>query len=547
MDPSKEVSASEKERKPAGEESEEPFSKLLRTPSRLWSLFDEECRLLETEISRPEEELEVLKLLAKFNVDEQSATLPRTSSYRRLTPSEEECRDLEAEISRMKVKLEVLKRMLAVPVLLLTTLEEMNPNELRRFQSHLTRCQLFGFCLIPENQLEKADKQVTVDQMVKTYGPERAVEITLRILRGMKRVDLAEKLETDHIGTASTSHLSLFPPRPRSVLSPVWLSPISPLLSSSSSSFGSSKKLLSLTSAGSSGQLRSQEEAASEMERKPAGEESGELPSTSSGMLTLSEEECRRLETAISRLEDYLRFMKRMLAVPSLLLTTLEELTGEQLKTFQSKLTSVQLLGFPPIPESQLENADRQVIVGQMVKSYGPESALKITLRILRGMKRVDLAEKLETDHRGALLLTTLEELTGEQLKTFQSKLTSVQLPGFPPIPESQLENADRQVIVGQMVKTYGPERAVGKTQRILRRMDQNYLAEKLEIDYRHIRERMRLTRLEAMCKWVGQAGAQAPPSAVRPSTGPSTPRRKRGRSHHRQSLGAGVGPLGPP
>ncbi|XP_045082685.1 pyrin-like [Coregonus clupeaformis] len=311
MDPSKEESASEKERKPAGEESEEPSSKLLMTSTRMW------------------------------------------------TRSREKCCDLEAEISRMKVKLEVLKRMLAVPVLLLTTLEEMNPHELKTFQCSLTSGLLPDCPPIPESQLENADRQDTVDQMVKTYGPERAVEITLRILRGMKRVDLAEKLETDHrgvspsfSGTASTSHLSLFPPRPRSVLSPVGFLPLSCLLSSSSSSFGSSMNSLLLTSPGSSGQLRSQEEAASEMERKPAGEESGELPSTSSGILTRSEEECRRLETEISRLEDYLRFMKRpsMLDVPALLLTTLEELTGEQLKTFQSKLTSGWMLGFPLHP-----------------------------------------------------------------------------------------------------------------------------------------------------------------------------------------------------
>ncbi|XP_045069610.1 uncharacterized protein LOC123483493 isoform X2 [Coregonus clupeaformis] len=200
MDPSKEESASEKERKPAGEESEEPSSKLLRTSTRMWTWSREKCRLLETEISRPEEELEVLKRLAKFNVDEQSATLPRTSSYRRLTLSEEECRDLEAEISRMKVKLEVLKRMLDVPALLLTTLEEMNPHELKTFQCSLTSGLLPDCPPIPESQLENADRQVTVDQMVKRYGPERAVEITLRILRGMKRVDLAEKLETDHRG-----------------------------------------------------------------------------------------------------------------------------------------------------------------------------------------------------------------------------------------------------------------------------------------------------------------------------------------------------------
>ncbi|KAK6300946.1 hypothetical protein J4Q44_G00290440 [Coregonus suidteri] len=56
---------------------------------------------------------------------------------------------------------------------------------------------------------------------------------------------------------------------------------------------------------GSSGQLSSQEEAASEMERKPAGEESGELPSTSSGMCIMSEEECRDLEAEFSSLEDF--------------------------------------------------------------------------------------------------------------------------------------------------------------------------------------------------------------------------------------------------
>ncbi|XP_045069608.1 uncharacterized protein LOC121557001 [Coregonus clupeaformis] len=234
---------------------------------------------------------------------------------------------------------------------------------------------------------------------------------------------------------------------------------------------------------------RFREVSASEKERKPAWEESEEASSTSSGIWTLSDEECRDLETEISWPEEKLRFMKRLLAVPALLLTSLEEMNPHELKTFQSNLTSVQLPGCPPIPESQLENADRQVTVDQMVKTYGPERAVEITLRILRGMDQNYLAKKLKRDYNRALLLATLEELTGEQLKTFQSKLTSVQLPGFPPIPECQLENADRQVIVGQMVKRYGPESAVGKTQRILRGMDQNDLAEKLERDYRHRRE----------------------------------------------------------
>ncbi|KAK6300939.1 hypothetical protein J4Q44_G00290370 [Coregonus suidteri] len=466
----------------------------------------------------------------------------------------------------MKVKLEVLKRMLAIPALLLTTLEEMNPQELKTFQWSLTSGLLPDCPPIPERQLENADRQDTVDQMVKTYGPERVVEITLMILRGMKRVDLAEKLETDHRGgTASTSHLPLFPPRPRSVLSPVWLPPISPLLSRSSSSFGSSKKLLSLTSPGSSGQLRSQEEAASEMERKPAGEESGETPQQpSSGMwtlsegechllqteiswlevklevlkaeftmyekfvnmdeqfpklprtsfygrLTLSDEECRDLQAKISRLEEKLRFMKRpfMLDFAVLLLTTLEEMNPNELKTFQSFLTSVQLPDCPPIPESQLENADRQVTVDQMVKTYAPNRAVEITLRILRGMNQNDLAEKLERDYNRALLLTTLEELTEEQLKTFQSDLSSVQLPDCPPIPESQLENTDRQVIVDQMVKRYDSEGAVEITLWILRRMnlDLGDLAEKLERDHRGI-----LQATQKTLKEMPSSSSHSPP-----------------------------------
>uniref|UniRef100_A0A8C8FN39 Pyrin domain-containing protein n=1 Tax=Oncorhynchus tshawytscha TaxID=74940 RepID=A0A8C8FN39_ONCTS len=197
-----------------------------------------------------------------------------------------------------------------------------------------------------------------------------------------------------------------------------------------------------------------------------------------------------------------------MMDVPALLLTCLEELTEEQLKTFQFYLSSVQLLGLPPIPERQLENTDRQVTVDQMVKRYDPEGAVIITLRILRRMNLDDLAEKLERYHTRGNITTMyinlyititvqcrsnqkehstdfiitfiLQELTEDQLKKFQSSgRTCV----FPPIPKSQLENTDRQDTVGQMVKTYGPERAVRNTLKILR-MNLDDLAEKLERDH---------------------------------------------------------------
>ncbi|XP_045065226.1 uncharacterized protein LOC121546313 [Coregonus clupeaformis] len=154
------------------------------------------------------------------------------------------------------------QRTLAVPALLLTTLEEMNPQELKTFQSFLTSGLLPDCPPIPESQLENADIQVIVGQMVKTYGPERAVEITLRILRGMKRVDLAEKyclnLSPALIPTEA-------PIRPL----PCVVTPHFPPSLQILPSFGSSKELLWLTSAGSSGQFRSQETPKLEMDCPP--------------------------------------------------------------------------------------------------------------------------------------------------------------------------------------------------------------------------------------------------------------------------------------
>ncbi|CAB1344205.1 unnamed protein product, partial [Coregonus sp. 'balchen'] len=310
-------------------------------------------------------------------------------------------RRLEAEISRLEEKLRFMKRMLAVPALLLTTLEEMNPQELKTFQCSLTSGLLPDCPPIPESQLENANRQVTVDQMVKTYGPERAVEITLRILSRMNREDLAEKLERDHRGAT----LRIRRPTPN----------IHHLHSHYFT--GSSKELLALTSA-------------------------------------------------------------------ALLLTTLEELTEEQLKTFMWFLTSGLLPDCPPIPERQLQNADRQVTVDEMVESFRPERAVEITVEILRRMNLDYLIEKLKRDHTRAWLLTTLEQLNTNELKTFKNYLTSGQLLGFPPIPESQLENADRQVTVGQMEKRYGPERAVKVTLRILSWMNEHDLTEKLQRDH---------------------------------------------------------------
>ncbi|XP_031667306.1 uncharacterized protein LOC116358963 isoform X6 [Oncorhynchus kisutch] len=239
--------------------------------------------------------------------------------------------------------------------------------------------------------------------------------------------------------------------------------------------------------------------AASEREQKPAGAKRAKLHSTSSGMLTRSGEKRRHMERKGAKALHIRR--SSMLAVLDLLLTSLQELTEEQLKIFQSHLTIGRMLDFPPIPESQLENTDRQDTVDQMVKRYGPEGAVEITVEILREMNQHDLAKKLQRDHRGKklkkvtppvgnaagtkanvsyLLLGTLAELVSEELTLFQWHLIHG-VEGFTSISRGQLENANRLVTVDRMVQQYHEDGAVKITLEILRKMDQNKMADELE------------------------------------------------------------------
>ncbi|XP_017541047.2 NACHT, LRR and PYD domains-containing protein 12-like [Pygocentrus nattereri] len=81
-------------------------------------------------------------------------------------------------------------------------------------------------------------------------------------------------------------------------------------------------------------------------------------------------------------------------------------------------------------------------------------------------------------------LLGILEELLSDDLKKFQWYLTNG-VEGFRHIPKSLMENANRSDTVDTMVDRYSPDGAVEITLKILNRMNQNELAEKLRTNLR--------------------------------------------------------------
>lgn len=85
-----------------------------------------------------------------------------------------------------------------------------------------------------------------------------------------------------------------------------------------------------------------------------------------------------------------------MACVPELLLATLEELVNKELKTFHWYLYSNVLEGFPHIPKSRVDGADRTGTVDLLVQTYGYDSAVTVTVDILMRMKLKLWAETLK-------------------------------------------------------------------------------------------------------------------------------------------------------
>jgi len=75
------------------------------------------------------------------------------------------------------------------------------------------------------------------------------------------------------------------------------------------------------------------------------------------------------------------------------------------------------------------------------------------------------------------LLLNSLKDLREDDLKEFQWKLRN----DHECITKSDMENADRLKTVDKMVECFRPEEAVKITLEILRKINQNNLAEQLE------------------------------------------------------------------
>ncbi|XP_013994834.1 NACHT, LRR and PYD domains-containing protein 3 [Salmo salar] len=87
--------------------------------------------------------------------------------------------------------------------------------------------------------------------------------------------------------------------------------------------------------------------------------------------------------------------------VPERLLAILQQLSSEELKSFQWYLKQRVSGGSSPIPVSRLENAKREDTVDQMVHTYREAGALEMTHHILRKIKRNDLAVPMSgTEHQ---------------------------------------------------------------------------------------------------------------------------------------------------
>ncbi|CAB1319043.1 unnamed protein product [Coregonus sp. 'balchen'] len=433
--------------------------------------------------------------------------------------------------------------MLPAKELLLATLEELaeGGGKLERFQWFLTSL-LPIFPPIPESQLDDPDRQDTVDEMVQSFGPEVAVKITLRILKNLKQFHLAEKLEINYgqvtpffkyllTSPGASGDQETYDDIEEGAGEEYDVMCYDDLISRSTQAHISVPEgeheeyeicdVIDITSTSAPPHITIPERGAEGLypDIKP------KLKGMLKRSLSLDDLQVRTPSSSHRVSDDQGEYINMsslsptMPTVPDLLLATLEMLNAEEFKRFLSHLAHCLLSIFPPISWSQLENADTKVTVDKMVQCYSLEYAVKITVVILKMMKWFDLADKLRNNYRlgrrreqsktachtsslskgkekeedlfgptklpvADLLRATLMELSKQVRRRFKFFLTSSLLPGFPPIPASQLRYANIEVTVDQMVQIFGPEGAVEITLKILREMNQHNLADELKREH---------------------------------------------------------------
>ncbi|XP_077321593.1 NACHT, LRR and PYD domains-containing protein 3-like [Lithobates pipiens] len=167
-----------------------------------------------------------------------------------------------------------------------------------------------------------------------------------------------------------------------------------------------------------------------------------------------------------------------------LIIYSLEDLKGSDLKKLKNKLSDFSYENKPPIPRGKLENADCITTKDLLINLYGEEGALDVTIAvlILNGLlgPANDLQErrtqnaKLKTTTTsnkltggmnwqtpGDLIIYSLEDLKGSDFKKFKNKLSDFSYGDKPPIPRGKLENADCVTTKDVLIDTHRGEGAL--------------------------------------------------------------------------------------
>uniref|UniRef100_UPI003AAF613C NLR family CARD domain-containing protein 3-like isoform X2 n=1 Tax=Centroberyx gerrardi TaxID=166262 RepID=UPI003AAF613C len=141
-----------------------------------------------------------------------------------------------------------------------------------------------------------------------------------------------------------------------------------------------------------------------------------------------------------------------MVIVKELLLETLNDLGDEDFKSFRWFLQQDDILeGFPAIPKSRLEKADRLDTVDQMVQTYS-ENTLEVTKKVLMKINRNDLEQSLSNNSSGP------EGDVSTVGETSENRGSSSIQPQSAPLPHLPTDSSQTEDL---LVRTTEPQRLI--------------------------------------------------------------------------------------